>query len=243
MGKCGLLASLFIFDQIIIKVAGNQDSHKSLVKFEFGPNQTTHFGVTCLWVTKISYFWTWVSLKPVSQSLSNFMCSILDSGEPSLPFGLFVKVKIFVQGSKLIFDMRMYLYDTSRNIKEPWPPDLYFMVHRLWTLARLSSSKFLSTIESQDLLMKARIFHDLLTSDFDRFSVVKIFVTGTDHSKLIFYYRPYLCETSSVCFHAKGSCRGCGARGQYQSVTYISWSSDFALYLKDYFELFTYFCL
>ena len=29
MGKCCLHASLFIFDQIIIKVASNQDRHKS----------------------------------------------------------------------------------------------------------------------------------------------------------------------------------------------------------------------
>ena len=110
MGKWCLYASLFIFDWIIIKVAGNQDRHKSLVEFDFGPNQTTHFGVTCPWVTKISHFWTWISLRPVGQSWSNFMCSItgggerlhkvlgqidlgtLDSGERSLPFGLLVYV-------------------------------------------------------------------------------------------------------------------------------------------------------
>ena len=42
-------------------------------------------------------------------------------------FGQIIKVKIFVQGrisrptngSKLIFHMRMYLYETSRNIQEP----------------------------------------------------------------------------------------------------------------------------
>ena len=108
MGKWCLHASVFIFDQIIIKVAGNQDRHKSSVEFDFGPNQTTHFGVTCPWVTKISHFWTWIPLKPVGQSWSNFMCSIigvgerlhkvlgqidlgtLDSGERSLPFGLLV---------------------------------------------------------------------------------------------------------------------------------------------------------
>ena len=51
-------------------------------------------------------------------------------------FGQVIKVKIFVQdgisrpvnGSKLIFHIRMYLYETSRDIQEPWPPDLYFMV-------------------------------------------------------------------------------------------------------------------
>ena len=47
MGKCCLHASSFIFDRIIIKVAGNQDRHKSSVEFDFGPNQTTHFGVIC----------------------------------------------------------------------------------------------------------------------------------------------------------------------------------------------------
>ena len=55
--------------------------HKSLVKFYFGPDQTTHFGVTCPWVTKTSNFWTWLSLKPVGQSWSNFMCSIIGVGE------------------------------------------------------------------------------------------------------------------------------------------------------------------
>ena len=77
MGKCCLHASSFIFDRIIIKVTGNQDRHKSFVEFDFGPNQTTHFGVTCPWVTKISP----ISLKPVGQSWSNFMCNIIGMGE------------------------------------------------------------------------------------------------------------------------------------------------------------------
>ena len=46
MGKWCLHASSFIFDRIVIKVAGNQDRHKSAVKFDFGLNQTTHIGVT-----------------------------------------------------------------------------------------------------------------------------------------------------------------------------------------------------
>ena len=73
------------------------------------------------------------------------------------------QVKIFVQGSisrpingsKLIFHMRVYLYETSRNIQEPWPHDLYFTVHWLWTLARLSRLRFLFKVESQDLIMVA----------------------------------------------------------------------------------------
>ena len=82
MGKWCLHASSFNFDQILIKVAGNQDRHKSSVEFNFGPNQTTHFGVTCTcpWM-KISHIWTWISLKPVAQSWSNLMCSIIGVGE------------------------------------------------------------------------------------------------------------------------------------------------------------------
>ena len=79
MGKWFLHASSFSFDRIIIKVAGNQDRHKSSVEFDFGPNQTTHFGVTCPWVSKILHFWTLISLKPLG--LSNVMCSIIGVGE------------------------------------------------------------------------------------------------------------------------------------------------------------------
>ena len=37
MGKCCLHASSSIFDRIIIKVAGNQDKHKSSDEFDFRP--------------------------------------------------------------------------------------------------------------------------------------------------------------------------------------------------------------
>ena len=47
MGKWCLNASSFIFDRFIIKVADNQDRHKSSDEFDFRPNQTTHFGGTC----------------------------------------------------------------------------------------------------------------------------------------------------------------------------------------------------
>ena len=73
MGKCCLHASSFIFDRIIIKVASNQDRHKISVEFDFGPNQTTHFGVTCPWVTKISHIWTWVALSQLA-SLDQIIC-------------------------------------------------------------------------------------------------------------------------------------------------------------------------
>ena len=59
------------------------------------------------------------------------------------------KVKFFVQGrisssingSKLTFHMRMYLYETSRDIQEPWY-DLYLTVHCLRTLARLLNGRY-----------------------------------------------------------------------------------------------------
>ena len=81
MGKCCLHTGSFIFDWIIIKVAGNQDRHKSSNKFDFGPDQTTNFGVTCPWMTKILHFRTLISLRPVVQSWSNFMCSVIEVGE------------------------------------------------------------------------------------------------------------------------------------------------------------------
>ena len=47
------------------------------------------------------------------------------------------QVKMAVQGRisrpindrKLIFHVRMYLYESGRNIQDPWPHGLYFTVH------------------------------------------------------------------------------------------------------------------
>ena len=75
MGKCCLHASLFIFDRIIINVAGNQDRHKSLDEFDFGPNRTTHFGVTCPWIMKILHIRRWISLRPFFlASIDQILC-------------------------------------------------------------------------------------------------------------------------------------------------------------------------
>ena len=46
MEKYCLHASSFIFDRIIIKVAGNQNRYKSSDEFDFGPDQTAYVGVT-----------------------------------------------------------------------------------------------------------------------------------------------------------------------------------------------------
>ena len=80
IGKCCFHASSFIFNRIIIKVAGNQDRRKSSDDFVFGPDQTTHFAVTCPWMTIILHFRTWIYLRPVGQSWSNIMCSITGGG-------------------------------------------------------------------------------------------------------------------------------------------------------------------
>ena len=128
MGKWCLYASAFILDRIIFKVSGDhQDRLKSSV-FNFGPNQTAQYGVTCPWVTKISHLWTSISLKPVGQSWSNCMFSIilvgerlhkvlgqidlgtLDSGEWSLPFGLLV-VNILV-----LNEITVHLYFPCLNL-------------------------------------------------------------------------------------------------------------------------------
>ena len=47
MGKWCLQASSFIFYQIFVKLAGNQDSHKISDEFEFQLGPISHFGVTC----------------------------------------------------------------------------------------------------------------------------------------------------------------------------------------------------
>ena len=67
MGKWCLHASSFIFDQIVIKVAGNQDRHKSSDEFDFGPL---------------------VSMAHLYVFEMRFDLGTLDSGERSLPFGL-----------------------------------------------------------------------------------------------------------------------------------------------------------
>ena len=62
MGKWCLYASLFIFDRIIIKVAGNQDRHKSLVEFDFGA-ESDHS------------FWSYLPLSDKNSTLLNLNIS------------------------------------------------------------------------------------------------------------------------------------------------------------------------
>ena len=70
MGKWCLHASSLIFDRIIIKIAGNQDRHKSSDGFQFRASGF-HGPFICFFEMR-------------------FDLGTLDSGERSLPFGLLV---------------------------------------------------------------------------------------------------------------------------------------------------------
>ena len=45
---------LAVFDRILFILAGNEDIHKSLDEFEFRPDPTTDYGVSCPWASKKS---------------------------------------------------------------------------------------------------------------------------------------------------------------------------------------------
>ena len=47
MGKLRHHIFLAVFDRILFIVAGNEDMHKSLDEFEFRPDPTTDYGVSC----------------------------------------------------------------------------------------------------------------------------------------------------------------------------------------------------
>ena len=82
MGKWCLHASSFIFYQIVIKVAGNQDRHKSSDEFDFGPL---------------------VSMAHLYVFEMRFDLGTLDSGERSLPFGLLVYIRAdYVSGYGIV---------------------------------------------------------------------------------------------------------------------------------------------
>ena len=68
-GKWCLHASSFIFDQLFIKVAGNQDRHKSSDELDFEP------------LISMAHLYVFEMRTDLGKS---------DSGERSLPFGLLV---------------------------------------------------------------------------------------------------------------------------------------------------------
>ena len=153
------------------------------------------------------------------------------------------RISRFINGSKLIFQMRIYPYETSTNTQEPWPLDLYFMVHWLRTLARLSRLRCLAKVESQDIFMVASwyyedvslwdqqeytraltswpIFHGPLTSYFCQIVKIKMFGQGRI-SRHIYGSRLIL-----------WGCISMSPAGIYKSLdllTYISRSTNFRLW-------------
>ena len=85
MGKWCLYASSFIFDRIIINVAGNQDRHKSSGDFDFGPLVS---------MAHLYVFWNErLSSSACGWSKDLFFQYLFDSGEQSLPFGLLVRIR------------------------------------------------------------------------------------------------------------------------------------------------------
>ena len=117
--RCHHVISVDI-DPIFFKLAGNKDMHNIMKEFEFRPDRTTDYGVSCPWASKkypyrpyngengvstfsllflIESFWyfhvTRTSIK-AWMSLNffemRFDLGTLDSGERSVPFGLLVFV-------------------------------------------------------------------------------------------------------------------------------------------------------
>ena len=98
MGKWCLHASSFIFDQIVIKVAGNQERHKSSDEFDFGPL---------------------VSMAHLYVFEMRFDLGTLDSGERSLPFGLLV---FFLCADPAIFSSSdLYKNSDPKGLSAPVP--------------------------------------------------------------------------------------------------------------------------
>ena len=122
MGKWCLHASSFIFDRIIIKVAGNQDRHKSLDEFDFGPL---------------------VSMAHLYVFEMRFDLGTLDSSERSLPFGLLVSIsdanvihrEICVKDFSGTTAPRILKFGTNVGydlllcVRENQPPDAYHFLY------------------------------------------------------------------------------------------------------------------
>ena len=98
MGKWCLHASSFIFDQIVFKVAGNQDRHKSSDEFDFGPL---------------------VSMAHLYVFEMRFDLGTLDSGERSLPFGLLV-MNSWLKVLPKRFKCSILVWNYSDNLNVPW---------------------------------------------------------------------------------------------------------------------------
>ena len=97
------------------------------------------------------FIWRCISMRPAGVYKSHDLLTYI-SRSTDFVLCQIITVMIFVQGrisrpvngSKLIFHTRLYLYKTNRNIQEPWPPDLYFTVCWLQTLVDFPWLRFLA---------------------------------------------------------------------------------------------------
>ena len=82
MGKWCHQASSFIFDRIFVKLAGNQDRHKILDKFEFRSDRISHFRVAYPWVKfSIDLLWN-LQVQLTFQRLEFFITLFLGTVRP-----------------------------------------------------------------------------------------------------------------------------------------------------------------
>ena len=90
MGKWCLNASSFIFERIIIKVAGNQDGHKSSDEFDFGPLASMAH-LYAFW----NEIWPWhIGLRCAIVALWDTCLSIPQVGKGYVRYDLSALVKI-----------------------------------------------------------------------------------------------------------------------------------------------------
>ena len=99
-----------------------------------------------LMVASWYFIWVCISMRPAGIYKSHDLMTSLPifHGPLTSDLSQIIKVKIFVQGrilsstngSKLIFHLRMYLYEASRNIEDPWPqpPISRSANFRLWPI-------------------------------------------------------------------------------------------------------------
>ena len=140
--------------------------------------------------------------------------------------------------------MRIYLYVANRNIQEPWPHDLYFMVWYFTDFGQFSmaksfvigASRFLSSVDGSKLILGALPLRD----QQGLLSIQGFMLRGGARGQYlghrifclmswklvdgwILYLRCWFSVTQTLTLIYV-----------YMSVTYISWPSDFASYLEDY---------
>ena len=165
--------------------------HKILDEFEFQPDQTTYYGVSCPWVFKTSnistflahlsrrltrwaysipmvrrpsvrrrpHFQTWISLKPIGQCWSNYMCTSLGWGKGCIWFlgrldqncgfhgnrkpPLTYNGKNDVSTFSRLFSIRFFLYlQVTRTCIKSWTSSNFSQIRPLTTeLAALECLK------------------------------------------------------------------------------------------------------